>query len=93
MAQYCQFRPQKHWLAVPDNNDNVETVYLKFVSQALKDPNANTSSSGSGTSNNRSSAISATQVPEAAKGPTIPAKGYLVQQIPRSFVLGYRWLI
>ena len=67
--------------AVQDNNDNVETVYLKFVSQALKDPNANTSSNGSGTSNNRSSVISATQVPEGAKGPTIPAKGYLVQQI------------
>ena len=65
---------------VPDNNDNVETVYLKFVSQALKESNANTSSA-SGTSNNRSSVISATQVPEAAKGPTIPAKGYLVQQI------------
>ena len=81
MARYCRFRPQKHWFAVQENNDNVETVYLKFVSQALKDPNANTSSNGSGTSNNRSSAISATQVPEAAKGPTIPAKGYLVQQI------------
>jgi glyoxylase-like metal-dependent hydrolase (beta-lactamase superfamily II) len=66
--------------AIPDSNDSVETVYLKFVSQALKESNANTSS-GSGTSNNRSSVISATQVPEAAKGPTIPAKGYLVQQI------------
>jgi glyoxylase-like metal-dependent hydrolase (beta-lactamase superfamily II) len=64
--------------AVQDNNDNVEAVYLKFVSQALKESNANTSS---GTSNNRSSVISATQVPEAAKGPTISAKGYLVQQI------------
>ena len=67
--------------AVQDNNDNVETVYLKFVSQALKESNANTSSSSSGTSNNRSSVSSATQVPEAAKGPTISAKGYLVQQI------------
>jgi glyoxylase-like metal-dependent hydrolase (beta-lactamase superfamily II) len=66
--------------AVQDNNDNVETVYLKFVSQALKESNANTTSN-SGTSNNRSSVSSATQVPEAAKGPTIPAKGYLVQQI------------
>ena len=64
--------------AVQDNNENVETVYLKFVSQALKESNANTSS---GTSNNRSSVSSATQVPEAAKGPTISAKGYLVQQI------------
>jgi len=64
--------------AVQDNNDNVETVYLKFVSQALKESNANTSS---GTSNNRSSVSSATQVPVAAKGPTISAKGYLVQQI------------
>jgi len=64
--------------AVQDNNDNVETVYLKFVSQALKESNANTSS---GTSNNRSSISSATQVPEAAKGPTISAKGYSVQQI------------
>ena len=75
-----QVQTSKALAAVPDNNDNVETVYLKFVSQALKESNANTSS-GSGTSNNRSSVISATQVPEAAKGPTIPAKGYLVQQI------------
>ena len=32
----------KALVAVPDNNDNVETVYLKFVSQALKESNANT---------------------------------------------------
>ena len=75
-----QVQTSKALAVVPDNNDNVETVYLKFVSQALKESNANTSSA-SGTSNNRSSVISATQVPEAAKGPTIPAKGYLVQQI------------
>jgi len=66
--------------AVQGNNDNVETVYLKLVSQALKDSNANISG-GSGTKNNRSSVSSAAQVPETAKGPTIPAKGYLVQQI------------
>ncbi|HEY7570633.1 MAG TPA: MBL fold metallo-hydrolase [Nitrososphaeraceae archaeon] len=64
--------------AVQDNNYNEEKVYLKFVSQALTESNANTSS---GNSNNKSSAGSTTQLPETAKGPTIPAKGYLVQQI------------
>ncbi len=66
--------------AVQDNNDSVETVYLKFISQALKESNTNTTDNSSN-SNNKSSISSATQVPEAAKGPTIPAKGYLVQQI------------
>ena len=66
--------------AVQDNNDSVETVYLKFISQALES-NANTTGNSSSNSNNKSSISSATQVPEAAKGPTIPAKGYLVQQI------------
>ncbi|HEY7081072.1 MAG TPA: MBL fold metallo-hydrolase [Nitrososphaeraceae archaeon] len=67
--------------AVQDNKDNVETVSLKFVSQALKESNANTTGNSSSNSNNKSSISSTTQVPEAAKGPTIPAKGYLVQQI------------
>lgn len=67
--------------AVQDNNDSVETIYLKFVSQALRESNTNTSSSGIANSNNKSSISSATQLPETAKGPTIPAKGYLVQQI------------
>ena len=53
-----------------ENNEDEETAYVKFVSQAVKQ------------SDNSSSTISATiQLPESAKGPPIPAKGYLVQQI------------
>jgi glyoxylase-like metal-dependent hydrolase (beta-lactamase superfamily II) len=47
-----------------------ETAYLKFVSQAIKQ------------SSNSSATVSATiQLPEGTKGPPIPTKGYLVQQI------------
>jgi glyoxylase-like metal-dependent hydrolase (beta-lactamase superfamily II) len=49
-----------------NNNEDEETAYLKFASQTIKE------------SNNNSSTV---QIPEAAKGPPIPAKGYLVQEI------------
>jgi glyoxylase-like metal-dependent hydrolase (beta-lactamase superfamily II) len=53
-----------------ENNEDEDPAYVKFVSQAVKQ------------SDNSSSTVSATiQLPEAAKGPPIPAKGYLVQQI------------
>jgi glyoxylase-like metal-dependent hydrolase (beta-lactamase superfamily II) len=52
-----------------ENNEDEKTAYLKFASQAVKQ-------------SDNSSTVSATiQLPEAAKGPPIPAKGYLVQQI------------
>jgi glyoxylase-like metal-dependent hydrolase (beta-lactamase superfamily II) len=53
-----------------ENNEDEKTAYLKFASQAVKQQSDN------------SSTVNATiQLPEAAKGPPIPAKGYLVQQI------------
>jgi glyoxylase-like metal-dependent hydrolase (beta-lactamase superfamily II) len=51
--------------------EDEETAYFKFVSQSVKD-------SSSSTKNATTSTI---QIPEAAKGPPIPAKGYLVQEI------------
>jgi glyoxylase-like metal-dependent hydrolase (beta-lactamase superfamily II) len=55
--------------AEAENNENEETAYIKFASQAVKQ-------------SDNSSTVSATiQLPEATKGPPIPAKGYLVQQI------------
>jgi glyoxylase-like metal-dependent hydrolase (beta-lactamase superfamily II) len=52
-----------------ENNEDEDPAYVKFVSQAVKQ-------------SDNSSTVSATiQLPEAAKGPPIPAKGYLVQQI------------
>jgi hypothetical protein len=53
--------------------ENEETAYLKFVSQAVKESD--------GSSSSKNSTASAIQIPEAAKGPPIPAKGYLVQEI------------
>ena len=50
--------------------EDEETAYLKFASQAVKQ---------SGNSSVTTDAT--TQLPEAAKGPPIPAKGYLVQEI------------
>jgi glyoxylase-like metal-dependent hydrolase (beta-lactamase superfamily II) len=51
-----------------ENNENEETAYIKFTSQTVKQSDNST--------------VSATiQLPEATKGPPIPAKGYLVQQI------------
>ena len=53
-----------------ENNEDEETAYIKYASQSVKQ------------SDNSSTVSSATiQLPEAAKGPPIPAKGYLVQQI------------
>jgi hypothetical protein len=52
--------------------ENEETVYLKFVSQAVKQSNSSSS---------KNSTTNTVQIPEAAKGPPIPAKGYLVQEI------------
>ena len=54
--------------------ENEETPYLKFVSQTVNGSNSSSST-------NKNSTASTVQIPEAAKGPTIPAKGYLVQQI------------
>ena len=54
--------------------ENEETPYLKFVSQTVNGSNSSSST-------NKNSTTSTVQIPEAAKGPTIPAKGYLVQQI------------
>src|SRR5262245_8451208 len=51
------------------NDEDEETAYLKFVSQVVE-------------KSDNSSTVNATiQIPEAAKGPPIPTKGYLVQQI------------
>ena len=55
-------------LAAGDKEDE-ETAYLKFVSQKIKE------------SDNSSKNSTAVQIPNAAKGPAIPAKGYLVQEI------------
>jgi glyoxylase-like metal-dependent hydrolase (beta-lactamase superfamily II) len=52
--------------------EDEETAYLKFVSQSVKDSNS---------SNTKNATTSTIQIPEAAKGPPIPAKGYLVQEI------------
>ena len=57
--------------AAKEDRANEETAYLKFVSQALNE--SNTSS--------KNSTTNTIQIPEAAKGPQIPAKGYLVQEI------------
>lgn len=54
--------------------ENEETPYLKFVSQTVNGSNSSSST-------NKNTTTSIVQIPEAAKGPTIPAKGYLVQQI------------
>ena len=61
-------------LPLPIHNPNAlayvedeETAYLKFVSSTIKEPNSNN--------------VTTQQIPEAAKGPAIPPKGYLVQEI------------
>jgi glyoxylase-like metal-dependent hydrolase (beta-lactamase superfamily II) len=48
------------------DNENEESAYIKFAAQTIKESNSNSST---------------VQLPEAAKGPPIPPKGYLVQQI------------
>jgi len=52
--------------------EDEETAYLKFVSQSVKDSNS---------SSTKNATTSTIQIHEAAKGPPIPAKGYLVQEI------------
>jgi glyoxylase-like metal-dependent hydrolase (beta-lactamase superfamily II) len=52
-----------------ENNEDEKKAYIKFASQAVKQ------------SYNSSTVNATIQLPEAAKGPPIPAKGYLVQQI------------
>ena len=47
--------------------EDEETAYLKFVSSTIKESNSNN--------------VTTQQIPEAAKGPAIPPKGYLVQEI------------
>jgi glyoxylase-like metal-dependent hydrolase (beta-lactamase superfamily II) len=54
--------------------ENEETAYLKFVSQTINGSNSSSST-------NKNSTTSIVQIPEAAKGPKIPTKGYLVQEI------------
>lgn len=50
--------------------ENEETAYLKFVTSIVKESNSNNSNT-----------TTAKTIPEAAKGPAIPTKGYLVQEI------------
>jgi len=50
--------------------EDEESAYLKFASQVVKDSNNSTSKNAT-----------TIPLPQAAKGPPIPAKGYLVQQI------------
>jgi uncharacterized protein YdeI (BOF family) len=47
--------------------EDEETAYLKFESSTIKESNSNN--------------VTTQQIPEAAKGPAIPPKGYLVQEI------------
>ena len=61
-------------LPLPIHNPNAlasvedeETAYLKFVSSTIKESNSDN--------------VTTQQIPEAAKGPAIPPKGYLVQEI------------
>ena len=72
MAQQQQQQQQLRGIIQSSNvlvQEDEETAYLKFASQAVKQ------------SSNSSATAATTQLPEAAKGPPIPAKGYLVQQI------------
>jgi glyoxylase-like metal-dependent hydrolase (beta-lactamase superfamily II) len=56
-------------LAAAEDKEDEETAYLKFVSQTVNK------------SNNSKNSTTTVQIPDAAKGPAIPAKGYLVQEI------------
>ena len=54
--------------------------YIKFLASTARE--ANRSDSGNNTTTNTTTATTTTTpIPEIAKGPTIPAKGYLVQEI------------
>ena len=54
--------------------ENEEKAYLEFVTTKVKESNVNAGNSTTAT----------TQIPETAKGPTIPSKGYLVQELGNS---------
>jgi glyoxylase-like metal-dependent hydrolase (beta-lactamase superfamily II) len=55
-----------------EGGDSGEGAYLKYISSVVRESNNNNTNSNTTTS----------QIPQAAKGPTIPAdKGYLVQEI------------
>jgi glyoxylase-like metal-dependent hydrolase (beta-lactamase superfamily II) len=51
--------------------ENEESAYLEFVTTKVKESNINDSTWTTAT----------TQIPETAKGPSIPSKGYLVQEL------------
>ena len=53
--------------------EDEESAYVKYAYQLVKDSNNSTG--------NNSTGKNATTIPLPAKGPRIPAKGYLVQQI------------
>jgi hypothetical protein len=62
-----------------EQEESVEEAYLKFVSEIQQQ-------SGDSISN-VTNTTTMTQIPETAKGPTIPSeKGYLVQEIGRSCI-------
>ena len=56
-------------LAAAEDKEDEETAYLEFVSQTVNK------------SNKSKNSTTTVQIPDAAKGPAIPAKGYLVQEI------------
>ena len=51
--------------------ENEESAYLKFVTQTVNDS----------TNSSKNSSSATVQIPEGAKGPPIPPKGYLVEEI------------
>ena len=51
--------------------ENEESAYLKFVTQTVNDS----------TNSSKNSSSATVQIPEGAKGPSIPPKGYLVEEI------------
>src|SRR6476659_4697898 len=61
---------RNHTAIAQQQQQDEETAYLKFAAQTIKQSNGG-----------KNSTTSTTQIPEAAKGPPIPEKGYLVQQI------------
>jgi glyoxylase-like metal-dependent hydrolase (beta-lactamase superfamily II) len=55
--------------------------HLKFISTTTTMPSDNTSSSLDGNYTDAISNTTSTQIPESARGPAIPEKGYLVEEI------------
>jgi glyoxylase-like metal-dependent hydrolase (beta-lactamase superfamily II) len=55
--------------------------HLKFISTTTTMPSDNTSSSLDGNYTDAISNATSTQIPESARGPAIPEKGYLVEEI------------